>query len=327
MLKPQHAGVRMVSERIDATINGGNAAVRCDFLFENDGEDVTVRMGFPVASEDTDGDGFTEYPVASSFGGFRSWVNGKRVKTRYISPKNDADNHDGRYWGWYVKDVRFRSGEAVRVVDRYSGPLQWWDDQTHCYFGYILQTGKNWKGRIGRADITVTIAKLPGDGSTRFKFYLAEPKPCRIRKDKITWAFRDFEPSDDIDVGFKGCVDFHGLGLDGLRCDRILNGITVIETNSLDGAAVTWDRSRQSCTFQCGNRTLRVVDKSRIALVNGKARVRLPLAAKVEWTVNGPYFTLPIAAVVRALGGTAFYDAKAWEVYAQLPQPKPGRLH
>lgn len=329
MLKPGHCDVRMVRERIDAVVDGDTATVRCDFSFKNEGKGVTVTMGFPVASEDTDGYGYTEYPVPSEFGSFASWVNGRRVTTKYISPKDDDDNHNDRYWGWYVKEVHFEPGENVRVLDRYDGPLEMWNDQTRCYFGYILESGANWKGKIGEADINVVVRKRPTVGDPPYREVMrfnGATEGFTREGNQFTWRLRDFEPrvGQDIEVRFSTVPGVDGIDPWAGLSPFIDHGRLFVQISACPEFRCV-ERLRGSkhlLRVKYGNEELTLTKGARRALLNGRRRVYLPAAPRLEG-----YFRVPIASVVRALGGTAYYDKTCSTVYLKLPAASRSTRH
>lgn len=135
-------------------------------------------MGFP----DID-DNHEEGPPTSILDGFRSWINRKPVKTKFVS-LTPAEC----YW---VKRVHFAPGETKVVVDSYS---TWYgavsaglpeDEPRYRYARYVLTTGATWRGSIGKVTLIVNFADD------------CKPRPYR------------WEPSSSKDEGYDDSIDNH----------------------------------------------------------------------------------------------------------------------
>ncbi|MGV3614350.1 MAG: hypothetical protein ACO1SV_03350 [Fimbriimonas sp.] len=172
-----HLTVRMLREKVRIHVRRDRVTVDAEFWFRNGGADTTLRVGFPDESTDPTGE-----PVLKKF---RSWVDGRLVKTRFEAGER-AD-------GWHVKSVTFPKGRTVHVRDRYEvpigngrlGPKNRFVD----YVSYTVHTGSSWKGTIGETDIQVWI-----DPSL--------PYPRRVLSDDLYQKFTNREVTD------KGAADF-----------------------------------------------------------------------------------------------------------------------
>ncbi len=167
----KHPSVRMVSETVRATVHRDTSDVGCDFVFKNDGDACAVRMAFPAAGEN-DWDDAKDEVDQKVLSHFESTVDGKRVKTEHIVLDEGQDpqqNFEIRQWE--VKTVPFARGATVHVHDQYQMPNGGSDvdaDHRVRHFYYILATGGTWHGKIGRADVIVTLAKDAVPGTVKF---------------------------------------------------------------------------------------------------------------------------------------------------------------
>jgi hypothetical protein len=174
--------IRMVAETVRARVSQKQIEVDCVFVMENHGPADTVLIGFPDRSDGPDG-GYT--PMRT----FRSWVDGVEMKCDTLT---DVDGGaDGRQWDyWWTKRVPFAAGATRTIRDYYvAGPGYSVDGRQS--FVYILETGASWRGKIGSADITVTL-----DGISPEWIQDSNPKP-RVTGRQLHWSFRDFEPGSD----------------------------------------------------------------------------------------------------------------------------------
>ncbi|MHB1458669.1 MAG: hypothetical protein ACYC0V_17310, partial [Armatimonadota bacterium] len=180
--------IRMVREDVDAKLLLGKdsrnyAHVRCRFVFKNNGPAIGVRMGFPEKGE--------TYRNKSTLKNFRSSVNGKPVKTKFIiGSKHEFNRY---YYGWHVKDVYFDKGETKIVIDEYDCLLGG-DISGSRSFSYILKSGKTWDGTIGKAVITVDL----GDYASVFNVKSYTYKINRRVDNKLIWNLTEIEPEEDI---------------------------------------------------------------------------------------------------------------------------------
>ena len=294
LLRSEHGSIRMISEKVEAKLTRDNGAkVRCTFIFKNEGKATTVMMGFPERAEG-------EEPK-QTIKAFKSWVNGKRVKTRLIQGKA---GWVGEYKGWHVKDVPFKAGETLTIVDTYTGGIGGNIDGWK-WFEYILKTGASWKGRISRADISVDVSAL----LRARKITSISPKGYTRSGGVVKWALRNIEPKKDINILMVPTVivDFYMGAQDENHCapeDRI-NGTYMVEAVHLLGYVDSMVEQSGKCLMKENGHTLVLTPGSKTAVLDGKKRIKLPQAPYM-----GPYnrLVVPIAAVVRALGGTASLD-------------------
>ncbi|MHB1458949.1 MAG: hypothetical protein ACYC0V_18725, partial [Armatimonadota bacterium] len=105
--------VRMVSEKVNIRLAWDGARVRCRFVFKNEGPATIVKMGFP---EQAGGD--VTQIKKSAYKNFKSWVDGKKVQTRFVPSAESSISH---YRAWHVKDVSFKAGQTRVIEDEYFG--------------------------------------------------------------------------------------------------------------------------------------------------------------------------------------------------------------
>lgn len=291
----QHPSVCMVSEEVSAKIGWDAAAVRCHFVFKNDGGPTSVKMGFP---EEASGDvGPIKHPAFKSF---KAWVDGKPIKTKFF-PSMSEQNGDLIYRAWHVKDLSFSAGQKRVVVNEYEAPLGV-DSMGGKFFTYILTSGKNWKGKIGNAKITV-------DVSTSAQFYKIIPSPAgyACREGKVIWEFKNFEPHENISIRLepkvKATLNNAPVFLsDAANFQR--TGVFMSAALQIP-AALLWKPKTKECTIAAGNHKLRMKIGSKDALLDDDKNVKLSCAPYVYES----RLIVPIVEVVRYLGGSVAWDS------------------
>lgn len=296
----EHSSIRMVRERVDVKLYPEHAEVRCEFDFKNESKATTVKMGFPESAW-----GDVSAPKKSMFTYFRSYVDGKLVRTKLATSK-PSDAY-GDYRIWHLKNVPFAAGQTRAVTDKYTSQLGGMSDGTQ-FFSYILRTGKTWRGKIGRAVIVVDVSPIVRD----YVIQSISPKEYSMRGNKITWVLRDFEPKEDIFIDF----DVKRPILNGKKVDGFTSAYTIrqgvpfmparfVEQVKL-GTVIMWNGKSRLVTVAYGRQTLEMKVGSKKAMLNGTKVISLPMAPYIEY---GRLY-VPLAAVVKAFGGTAFFDTK-----------------
>lgn len=311
-----HPTVRMVSETVTVRLTEKAAKVHCQFEFRNEDKKCLVNMGFPARAL-SGGDGGAE----SKLTGFRSWVDGKPVKCRY-KPGKIVEHIDTRsQTSWYMKEVPFDAGQTRTVVDEYStdlGSSSTAGDsayETSLSFSYILKTGRNWKGPIGRAGIIVDTSGI----STEHYEIAPSPKGFVLGKKTVTWTFTNFEPKDDIGINLIP----HFPTLNGKETDDYLwspftrvRGVTMTGVGFLKhlGAVIEYPNKHGYYLIKYNGHTLKLLPKSTTAVLDG-AKITLQAALSEEYT----FVQIPTASVVRALGGEAHYNQTEHRLLIKLP--------
>jgi len=187
--------VRMASEARPSDIFDEIAFVHCEFLFENiSNEPITAKVGFP---------GRTFYPREIqdlALSNFEAYIDGEKKEVLKRKELLGAEIRDGEYtWTphryWYVWDVDFPAKGRVKIANSYSVRLS--SNQEISFFQYVMTTGKNWHGPIGRAKITVRYAD---DLDLERRFIYASPTNYIVKGNTVTWEFEDFVPDREINV-------------------------------------------------------------------------------------------------------------------------------
>lgn len=303
----EHPSVRMLRERIDARLTKAQAWVRCEFVFKNDGPATTVKIGFPERSW-----GDVSRRTRPSFAEFRSSVDGRPVRTRFVPA---PEGEELEYTAWHVKDVHFDRRQTRTIVEQYTSLLGGVSDGSR-FFSYILRTGSSWKGTIGRAVVNLDVSAIP-------RYFALSPRPQGYtrRGSTITWMLTDFEPEHDIQLSvtarypivngkntWAGTWGYHYSVQSGVAMGSVVGFREA-------GAQTDWEDHRRGTVLRLGDKTVEVTAYSKTALVNGKP-VRLPAAPAMA----DNDLVVPLAAVTRALGGTASYDPETGQVELTLPK-------
>lgn len=229
-LLSNHPSIRMARERVVIDVRPEGYHVEATFVFRNDGPACNVRMGFPDRDDNPDTIALDQREQAKAAGqnapaltalkGFRSWVDGKPVKTLLLPDANG-------YWAWHAKDVAFRRGatRTVRVAYDADGGGATASPKYVREAAYVLHTGASWHGPIGHAEVVVRFAKGTLGGPIRLvrlkgkttgydlTDWAKRPKGAVVWKGyakptvhgrEIRFVRRSFEPkrADDVSVVF-----------------------------------------------------------------------------------------------------------------------------
>ena len=178
--------VRMVSEKVDITLDDSLAFVSCRFDLKNDGAPKKLLTGFPDSNE--------------TIVNFRAWVGGKEIPVTSIPPVMKERNS---YAITKAFTVPFGSPEKMltvttryhsRLISQGSSGRDAFEDLGFCY---ILETGAFWKDIISEAVVTVNFGSLPPGRIGRIS-----PEGYKRKGNTVTWRFVNFEPwhTDNIVV-------------------------------------------------------------------------------------------------------------------------------
>lgn len=316
----QHPTVRMVRERVDIKLHKDGAVVRCRFVFRNEGPATIVKMGFP---EQAIGD--IGSIKKSAYGYFRSWVDGKKANVRFVP---SARTYTTVYRAWHVKAVPFMANQTRIVEDEYSSEYGG-DASDNKWFSYILRSGKNWKGSIGEAVISV-------DGSEIWSYRYPKPDniyPHYVRKGKnIVWKLRNLEPDKDITINLnrRWKIMWSVLGNNSLFYidDEELfgkHGIAMVsgcEVRTSLNATIVGTKMSDGVRFSYGSHNLVLRPGSRTALLDRKSKVTLP---HKPYMMNGS-LSIPILTVAKLLGLEIVKDKPNGEIYIIDPTQKSENL-
>jgi hypothetical protein len=230
VLKPMHGhpSVRMVSEEVHIKLPQDE--VEASFTFHNDGQPVTVLIGFP---EQGKGKNYTQFTH------FRSSVDGKPIKVmRFVQEKPSDEENDDYYKYWWIKRVHFDRGQTRVILNRYEGGA-YVTDYGVAGFNYILRTGASWKGPIGRARIVCDLRGLHNNAPMAF-----QPAGYRRIGDTVVWDLHNFKPKQDIHIEWT----------DGFL-DIQVNGDPVVKKEKDEGDAdmPIWTELEVPIPFKQGN--------------------------------------------------------------------------
>jgi len=183
--------VRMLAETvlIDVLPGGdGSARVTADFTMRNlggDSESLAVR--FPISAND----GFYNYPEITDL---RVRVDGANVPTRRITIPDPEDNNYPLPWAEF--DVTFPPGQDVLIQVTYT--LKGIREYPYVNLEYLLETGADWRGTIGSADL---IVRLPYEANPYNVLLdsgwgmLPTSPGATLAGREIRWHYEDLEPT------------------------------------------------------------------------------------------------------------------------------------
>jgi len=290
----EHPSIVMQQMDVHVGVTPDHAAVHCVFVFRNTGPATTVKMGFPESGHPT-------YDPKSppGFTTFRTWLDGKEVRTRTegldVSP---ADS----WRRWRTKQVIFTAKQTRRVEVDYSAPLGYVSDGSG-FFEYQVSTGGSWKGPIEHASIRLHLAPDRQGGK-----YWVPPRFLPAGDDDYLWTAQNLQPTadDNVFIGYQPprlrLIAGDGLEEETLPLDPFFTKRPIhapIETLSrLMGAERTGDRWSETLTLGDCDITLR--PGSQWADMNGR---RQPLMMRIRREHGS--VVVPLVQVVSALGGGA----------------------
>lgn len=189
--------VRMESEKVIIDLYNDSSVVKCLFNMKNLGEQEKLQIGFPEMD-------FYHYHLISEsekLNRFKVKENGKAI-TFYLSDslKNNKELQKkiDSYQiieDWYLWDGEFQKGESKTIEVQYSLPYGALYKSNKRFFTYLLSTGANWNGTIGKAEIIVNLKDIVMDSVISQK-----PANCKVSDKQLSWTLLDFEPTTDNDI-------------------------------------------------------------------------------------------------------------------------------
>jgi hypothetical protein len=323
LMSAGHPSVTMANEvvRIDGLPKGH---VRARFVFKNHGPACDVKMGFPDQSW---GDGH----AGGGFEGFRSWVDGREVRTQFVEGTNPDPS---QALDWWVKRVHFNRGQTRVVEDEYFGGGGY-DSSGNQFIMYELDTGDSWKGPIGRGRIVVDVSGLP---------YGAPQMPDNFVRHGSTfvWRFTNLHPdrADNVDIVWKPCY-----------ADVTVNGTRVRADDQMGWFAQrrgpeVWLPTKLAASWLGGE--LKEVSRGRYRIIRANrwvdfrtwsnqltsssgAKIVMPYRVTIDGSSGLPedarpraegqqYHTIGLLSLVRALGGEAHFDPSGISLIVTLPK-------
>jgi len=189
--------IRMESEKVIIDLYNDSSVVKCLFNMKNLGEQEKLQIGFPDMS-------FYHYRIKSKVdeaNRFEVKENGKAIKFDF----SDSLRYDKEYRKkvesyqikeeWYLWESEFQKGESKTIEVQYSLPFGMNYQSDKRFFTYLLSTGANWKGTIGKAEIIINLKDIEMDS-----IISQGPDNCVISNKQLTWTFSDFEPSSNDNI-------------------------------------------------------------------------------------------------------------------------------
>lgn len=189
--------IRMESEKVIIDLYNDSSVVKCSFNMKNEGEKEKLKIGFPEMN-------FYHYQIKSVVDDvtkFRVQENGKEIKFDYSDSLRFKEEYRWKVKSyqikeeWYLWDVEFQKGESKVIDIQYSLPFGMLYRSNKRFFTYLLSTGANWKGTIGKAEIIVNLKDIVMDSIISQK-----PANCEISDKQLIWTFLDFDPTTDHDI-------------------------------------------------------------------------------------------------------------------------------
>ena len=193
--------ISMVSEKVIIDLYNDSSVVKCLFKMKNLGEQEKLQIGFPEMS-------FHYYRQKSKVdeaNRFQVKENGKVVNFDF----SDSLRYNEKYRKkvesyqikeeWYLWKSEFKQGESKTIEVQYSLPFGMLYKSNERFFTYLLSSGANWKGTIGKAEIIVNLKDIEMDS-----IISKLPNNFEISNKHLTWTFSDFEPTtnDDIKINY-----------------------------------------------------------------------------------------------------------------------------
>ncbi|MEC7231511.1 MAG: hypothetical protein VXW31_01085 [Planctomycetota bacterium] len=202
--------VAMRAEVVELVLHEDFAEVRAVFDMEHTGDEPeTLEVGFPTEARPLvksvrEGLGYGD--ILSGGGviyAFSASVDGVKVE----ATRKEVDEDDPRevHRKWICWPMTFEPKQRCRVEVRYEVETK--DDffleqrsplRTRELI-YVLKTGRGWHDTIGSARILLRAA----DGFGLDRVGPVDPAPTTKRKGEWEWLIEDFEPDEDIRVGYR----------------------------------------------------------------------------------------------------------------------------
>ena len=193
--------VRMMEEKVVIEIQKeidleqmGTARVSAVFLMQNMGpaaEKLLVR--FPTSYND----GFQGYPEIKNI---KVYVDNQPVPTSRITPDSEPEDWEDPMQ-WLEFEVNFPPGKIVEIRVEYT--LNGTGEYPFVSYAYLLETGADWKGTIGSAEI---IVRLPYQATDQTVFLNSSPgwgettPGAMLNGTEVVWNFNDFDPSSENNI-------------------------------------------------------------------------------------------------------------------------------
>jgi len=167
------------------------------FNMKNLGEHEKLQIGFPEMSFYH----FRIKSIADEINRFNVKENGKAMKfafsdsLRFNNEYRKKVEHYQIKEEWYLWETEFQKGETKTIEVQYTLPCGMQYKSNKCYFTYLLHTGANWNGTIGKAEIIINLKDIALDSISS-----QNPANCEISGNQLIWTFSDLEPTINHDI-------------------------------------------------------------------------------------------------------------------------------
>jgi hypothetical protein len=193
--------IRMESEKVIIDLYNDSSVVTCLFNMKNLGEQEKLQIGFPEMSfyhyrQKSKVDEANRFQVKENgiavYFGFSDSLRFNEVYRKKVESYQIKEE-------WYLWESEFKQGESKTIEVQYSLPFGMLYKTNERFFTYLLSTGANWKGTIGKAEIIINLKDIEMDSIVSH-----QPDNCVKSHNQLTWTFSDFEPTtkDDIKIHY-----------------------------------------------------------------------------------------------------------------------------
>ena len=189
--------IRMESEKVIIDLYNDSSVVKCLFNMKNLGEQEKLQIGFPEMTFHY----FRQKSNLDEANRFQVKENGKAVTFEFSDSLRYNQEYQKKVESyrikeeWYLWESEFQQGESKTIEVQYSLPSGLLYKTNERFFTYLLSTGANWKGTIGKAEIIVNFIDIEMDS-----IISQHPNNCEISNNQLTWTFLDFEPTTNHDI-------------------------------------------------------------------------------------------------------------------------------
>ena len=145
----QNTNIRLLREKMIIDLYDDHYTVRISYSFHNDGDTITLDIGFPEYS--------TPNHRMAGLSNFKSYVNGKFVETNYVKnypyQYGNKDKITTNIDAWYIKQITFNANEDLNSIIEYNGQYSPWSYEMT--MNYLYGTASCWKTGIENFTIEV----------------------------------------------------------------------------------------------------------------------------------------------------------------------------
>lgn len=157
-LMTENSTVSMKSEVVRINVGKHVSKVDAQYVFVNNGPACKLRVGYP---DETNVPCFVK-ELRGAFLSYRSYVNGKRVKTELVQGTGSEFEEFGV---WHAKYVDFPANTTLTMRDVYTVPAGLvpikYEDKVYAKTTYyVLRTASSWHGNIEQAHVYITFNRL-----------------------------------------------------------------------------------------------------------------------------------------------------------------------